>query len=114
VFVAVFTAGTPLAWNTAQALGNHVQCGDVITQDTTLGIHVDGKYGGVASVIRNIAEHNGDDGFDVAAPTSVVQRNTANENGDLGTEAVPGVIDGGGNGAFGNGNPLQCLNVVCQ
>jgi hypothetical protein len=40
--------------------------------------------------------------------------NTANDNVDFGIEAVPGVIDGGGNRAFGNGNPLQCLNVVCK
>jgi hypothetical protein len=24
------------------------------------------------------------------------------------------VIDGGGNRARGNGNPFQCLNVVCR
>jgi hypothetical protein len=40
--------------------------------------------------------------------------NRANNNADLGIQAVPGVIDGGGNTAFGNGNPLQCLNVVCN
>jgi hypothetical protein len=40
--------------------------------------------------------------------------NTANRNHDLGIEAVPGVIDGGGNKASGNGNPAQCLNVVCD
>jgi hypothetical protein len=40
-------------------------------------------------------------------------KNTANDNGDLGIEAVSGVIYGGENTASGNGNPLQCLNVVC-
>jgi hypothetical protein len=40
--------------------------------------------------------------------------NTANDNTDLGIEAVPGVIDGGGNKASGNGNPAQCLNVRCR
>jgi hypothetical protein len=39
--------------------------------------------------------------------------NIANQNQDLGIEAVPGVIDGGGNRAAGNGNPLQCTNVLC-
>jgi hypothetical protein len=33
---------------------------------------------------------------------------------DLGIEAVAGVLDGGGNRALGNGNPLQCLKVVCR
>jgi hypothetical protein len=27
---------------------------------------------------------------------------------------VPGVTDGGGNKARGNGNPAQCLNVTCK
>ena len=35
-------------------------------------------------------------------------------NGDLGIEAVFGVTDGGGNKAFGNGNPLQCTNITCN
>jgi hypothetical protein len=35
-------------------------------------------------------------------------------NGVLGIEAVAGVIDGGGNRAFGNGDPRQCLIVVCR
>ena len=41
------------------------------------------------------------------------RRNLALRNGDLGIEAVFSVIDRGGNKAHGNGNPLQCLNVVC-
>ena len=41
-------------------------------------------------------------------------RNTANDNRDLGIEAVPGVIDGGGNRASGNGNVLQCTSVACS
>jgi len=44
----------------------------------------------------------------------VLTRNTANDNGDFGIEAVLGVTDGGGNKASGNGNPLQCLNVFCR
>ena len=55
-----------------------------------------------------------DDGIDVDAPGTVVRSNTANDNGDLGIEAVDGVIDGGGNRASGNANPLQCFNVVCR
>jgi parallel beta-helix repeat protein len=55
-----------------------------------------------------------DDGIEVRATGTLVRRNTANDNADLGIEAVPGVIDGGGNRASGNGNPLQCLNVFCK
>jgi parallel beta-helix repeat protein len=62
----------------------------------------------------NTAIGFGDDGIDVEAPGTLIKRNTANDNGDLGIEAVTGVIDGGGNRARGNGNPFQCLNVVCR
>jgi len=34
--------------------------------------------------------------------------------GEVGIEAVPGVTDGGGNRAHGNGNAAQCLNVACR
>jgi large repetitive protein len=63
---------------------------------------------------RNTANGNGDDGIDVDAPGTTVTRNTANDNRDLGIEAVPGVIDGGGNRASGNGNALQCTNLACS
>jgi hypothetical protein len=39
--------------------------------------------------------------------------NRAFGNPDFGIEAVAGVIDGGGNRAWDDGNPLQCLNVDC-
>jgi hypothetical protein len=35
-------------------------------------------------------------------------------NGDLGIEAVEGVIDGGGNRASENGDARQCVNVTCH
>jgi parallel beta-helix repeat protein len=65
-------------------------------------------------VVRNLAIRNGDDGIDVDAPATTLTRNTANHNHDLGIEAVPGVIDGGGNHAAGNGNPAQCTNIDCK
>ena len=46
-------------------------------------------------------------------PTTVT-RSIANRNRDLGIEAVPGIIDGGGNRATGNGNPAQCTNIDCR
>jgi parallel beta-helix repeat protein len=63
---------------------------------------------------RNTADGNGDDGIDVDAAGTTVTANTANHNQDLGIEAVFGVIDGGGNKASGNGNPAQCTNVTCK
>jgi hypothetical protein len=62
----------------------------------------------------NRAIRSGDDGIDVEEAATTTTRNTAVQNADLGIEAVLGVIDGGGNRAFGNGNPLQCLNVECR
>jgi parallel beta-helix repeat protein len=62
----------------------------------------------------NTAFGFGDDGIDVDAPGTLIRRNTANDNGELGIEAVPGVVDGGGNRARGNGNAFQCVNVICR
>jgi nitrous oxidase accessory protein NosD len=64
-------------------------------------------------VIRNIANRNADDGIDVREARTTVTRNIADHNHDLGIEAIPGVIDGGGNHAVGNGNPAQCTGITC-
>jgi large repetitive protein len=107
-----------------------------------VGIHIDGRFGYFAgsgnrvkkntaeqnardginvdalsseTVIQgNVADQNFDDGIDVESEVARLVANRANNNGDLGIEAVTGVTDGGGNRAFGNGNPLQCLNVACK
>ena len=63
---------------------------------------------------RNIATGSRDDGFDVESRTTKLSRNRAARNGDLGIEAVRGVIDGGGNIARHNGDPRQCKNIVCK
>ena len=55
-----------------------------------------------------------DDGIHIDATGTSVTDNTTNRNRDLGIQAVPGVIDGGGNTARGNGNPAQCENVLCR
>jgi parallel beta-helix repeat protein len=77
------------------------------------GIFVGAETGGTL-VLANEADENGDDGIDVRSPATTITRNGADSNVDLGIEAVVGVIDGGGNRASGNGNPLQCVNVVCS
>ena len=52
--------------------------------------------------------------MDVRSAATTITRNTANANGDLGIEAVPGVKDGGGNVAHHNGDRRQCTNIVCN
>ena len=63
---------------------------------------------------RNVAVGTGDDGFDVDSRSTKLTRNRAARNGDLGIQAVEGVIDGGGNRASGNGDARQCVNVTCH
>jgi parallel beta-helix repeat protein len=65
-------------------------------------------------VLHNVARGNGDDGIRVASAGIVVGHNQVTENRDLGIDAVPGVIDGGGNKGSGNGNPQQCVNITCK
>ena len=77
------------------------------------GVFVGEGPGGV-SVTGNFSKGNADDGIDVERPNVTLTDNKAIHNGDFGIEAVPGVTDGGGNKAAGNGNPAQCLNVSCR
>jgi parallel beta-helix repeat protein len=64
------------------------------------------------TIVRgNHAHGNDGDGIEVQGTETRITDNTADANGDFGIDAVAGVIDGGGNMASGNGNPLQCRNV---
>jgi parallel beta-helix repeat protein len=67
-----------------------------------------------SALVRNVVTGSGDDGFDINSRTTTLTGNRARRNDGLGIEAVFGVIDGGGNRASGNGNPLQCLNIFCS
>jgi hypothetical protein len=67
-----------------------------------------------SALVRNVVTGSGDDGFDTNSRTTTLRGNRARRNDGLGIEAVFGVIDGGGNRASGNGNPLQCLNIFCS
>jgi len=115
-----------------------------ITRNAGNGVHLDGGTGpygpggvvrdnrvarngadgvratGVWNVLveRNRTDRNGDDGIDVdvgeyGGPITV-RGNRAFFNFDLGIEADPGTIDGGGNRARHNGNPAQCVGVSCK
>ncbi|HEU4755165.1 MAG TPA: right-handed parallel beta-helix repeat-containing protein [Agromyces sp.] len=63
---------------------------------------------------KNRSNGNALDGFTIDAPSTTLTHNTANDNGDLGIDAVSGVIDGGGNRASGNGDPAECTNITCS
>jgi len=90
------------------------------TRNAADGIRVGPHFGDPRDPPRNLllranrADRNGDDGIGVESPQTIVTSNVANRNFDLGIEAVAGVTDGGGNMAFGNGDPLECVNVVCR
>lgn len=62
---------------------------------------------------RNRVAGARDDGLDIASRSATLTGNRAVTNTDLGIKAVPGVNDGGGNVAFGNGDPRQCTNLAC-
>jgi Right handed beta helix region len=62
------------------------------------------------NVLENYEGRQGT-GLEIHVAGAVVSRNRANRNGNLGIDAVPGTIDGGGNRASGNGNPAQCVGV---
>jgi parallel beta-helix repeat protein len=99
--------------------GGIVIAGNRSSQNGADGIHVSqemmdpGTHIRVSELRGNRTDRNGDDGIDVGSNKVALVANRARWNFDLGIEAIAGVLDGGGNRAFGNGNPLQCVNVVC-
>jgi large repetitive protein len=103
--VAAFEPDTPPAVN-------NVVRSNVVSQSATDAILVEATATGTV-VERNVASDNDDDGIEVDNPATTLARNTADRNGDLGIEAIAGVLDGGNNSAAGNGNALQCTNLVC-
>ena len=90
--------------------------GNVVSASGADGIAVDLEQPGPVLhtvVVGNSVVGAGVDGVRVNSSSTTIARNIANHNGNLGIEAVAGVIDGGGNHAAANGNPLQCTNVRC-
>lgn len=95
---------------------------DNIVDQSGIGIAIGSEAGGVVTdtvIARNIVTRAASDGIQLVGPStglesSTLTRNVANRNGGFGIVTVPGTIDGGGNRAAGNGNPQQCLNIVCQ
>jgi parallel beta-helix repeat protein len=90
---------------------------NVVSKNTVTGSRGDGILVS-ADQRRTVIDGNRvsastDDGINVESAATTLRNDTANRNHDLGIEAAPGVTDGGGNTARGNGNPLQCINVAC-
>jgi parallel beta-helix repeat protein len=105
----------------APVVGNAVR-GNVVRNagrdGIALQIHTD-EITGQGTLKDNLIQSNlvidsRHDGINVGRPTNTVSRNVVVHNDALGIEAVPGVIDGGGNLAFGNGDPRQCQVVACR
>ena len=86
--------------------------GNFVNSQLADGILVENGATGTR-IIGNNAIGSGDDGIDVDASATVLGRNIANHNQDLGIEGIAGMTDGGGNHAGGNGNPLQCTEISC-
>jgi parallel beta-helix repeat protein len=92
---------------------DNVVRGNVVRRSRGDGIAVVRKDHG-SLLAGNIVIGSRDDGFDVDSSTTTLTANRARRNGDLGIEAVFGVIDGGGNVARNNGDPRQCMNIFCS
>jgi len=74
-----------------------------------IGIFVDDP---AAQVKRNIANQNCSEGIVTGPAGAFLRNNVANDNTDIGIDAVVGTIDGGGNTATGNGTE-NCIGVIC-
>ena len=90
---------------------------NVVSDNTIDGIVMFNSEGAILN--HNVASRNGEFGIQVLTfepfpdPHTLVH-NVANDNGILGIAALPTTIDGGHNRASGNGDPRQCVNVVCK
>lgn len=118
--VVVDSTDTRMTGNVAGGLIVRRSDGTTLTSNLLIDAHsprADGLLVDALStgtrLVANKAHGFTDDGIDVDAPGTYIWRNRADDNGDLGIEAVAGVVDGGLNRARGNGNPLQCTGVAC-
>lgn len=91
--------------------------GNIVRNNVVIGSGGEGfmvtKHDDHSILRQNVARGAGDNGFRVQSRTSTLMDNRAIGNGDLGIRAVDGVTDGGGNVARRNGDPRQCVNILC-
>ena len=92
--------------------------GNVVRENRVKGSREDGfhvaKEDNNSVLKRNVAIGAGDDGFSIQGPSTKLTRNRALRNDDLGIDALPSSIDGGGNVARHNGDARQCTNIACS
>ncbi len=113
VVVAARRAGIRLGIHKPSIGGAHNVVRRNLVRDSAVDGFLVGRKDAHSLLLGNIAKGAGDDGFDVGSRSAKLSSNRAVGNADLGIEAVFGVIDGGGNRASRNGNPLECTNVFC-
>jgi parallel beta-helix repeat protein len=93
-----------------------------VVHQGNIGIAIGPEAGGVVLNTRiegNLVTGANADGIQLVGPstgleTSILTNNIAVHNGQLGINALAGTIDGGGNRAHGNGDPRQCLHILCR
>lgn len=66
-----------------------------------------------AQIAGNTIRHAGFAGIAAFEPSTIIERNSANDGRGLGISAPNGAVDRGGNGASGNGQQPQCVGVAC-
>lgn len=94
------------------SVGTHVT-GNQASTNAFAGVVIESAPTGTL-VADNVAGQNTGNGIEVRTASTTITRNTAMYNANLGISAVAGVTDGGGNRAFGNGNPAQCSpSIAC-
>jgi hypothetical protein len=87
--------------------------GNMFSSNVRDGLAARGFTSTDIQVTGNYATANGGNGLTVVSGATVTS-NWVVSNGQLGINAAEGTIDGGGNHGHGNGDPRQCLNVVCS
>jgi parallel beta-helix repeat protein len=123
----------------SNGVGVHVCCGSSLDENQIIantvvsnagtGILVFDDHAQGTVVTDNVVRRNGfgqpldprkpgqyDDGIHVESPVSAwttIANNASDQNADLGIEASGNIVDGGGNSAILNGDPAQCVGVVC-
>ena len=84
---------------------------NVATDFASDGIFVDAGTSTVTLADNLVARNN--TGITVRTAATTITSNVATDNQALGIDAIAGVTDGGGNVAYANGDPRQCVGVVC-
>ena len=126
VGIRLMFCGASVAENTAsdnasagifRTRSNGPTLGNIANWNGGIGINVDDSHG---LILGNVTNRNAGIGLAIVdqvpehGPLHTLTGNTANWNGSFGImTTLVGVIDGGGNRARHNGDPLQCMGVGC-